>query len=331
MRGEIIKEAEELLGFKSGTTEPSPIAGGFTGAQKFVLQGHETDGTPGVVFVKAADLATNPDEAVVLETEAAMYKIISGLDSVSKYFPGYKGYKRDDHLVALFIDYLPELSWGGPWTTATVGMLASALDEIHGTTIDPPTGQAITERADSLRAKLYAQSPYTFDRPKRRQLFEAATDLRTGEFSNSRNQTYYQLPAEAANNLAVAATTFNPNSEKKFLVTDLNFGNIGFSPQQAYFVDPVYIELGGAATDMINVGINILRAVESTAANAQLIDQVKATFLADHAALADAITYWVACTALGYRGEDDAWMDYQQSCAVTALVTWEQLTSRADN
>jgi hypothetical protein len=325
MREEVIQDIEVLLGFKPDTTEFTEVEGGFTGAQKFIVSNNETNGTSNEAFIKLAELATHPEEAVVLDTEATMYGLISKLDGVGKYFPGYRAYKRDNQIAVLAIQYLPGLTWGGPWTEKTVNLLASALEEVHSVTIDPAVGQEITKHANALRTKLYEQSPYTFNRQKRRELFEDAADFDTGKLTNSRQHNYYHLPIETARDIAKSASEFNPEAEKKFIVTDLNFGNIGFSSDQVYFVDPVYVELGVPATDMVNVGINIVRTLPQTEDNARLAKLVKETFLSDKAALADTITYWVACTSLGYRGEKDEWMNFQQECALTALKVWEEL------
>jgi hypothetical protein len=105
----------------------------------------------------------------------------------------------------------------------------------------------------------------------------------------------------------------------------MTYGNLGFSADQAYLVDPVYVDLGVPASDRVRAGINILRILEEDSASPALFDMVDRTFLVDKPAVANEIAYFMACTALDYEGQEN-YMDFQQACGVAGLNAWRRIT-----
>ncbi len=320
MRTEVLDNLTRHIKGESEVGEAVQINGGFTGAEKFVIKAEPTD-----IFLKVADLRLRPDEAIALDTEAMMYEVIVQLPSVQKYFPKLVDYKRDDETAALFIEYLPEVSWGGPWNEQTIAMLSDALDEIHASQVPPELAEEVAHNATRLQAKLREQSPYTFDQATRLEHFTSRINRDTNEFVNSRGLTYFEATDKEIDDLLWFAHEFDPKSEQSLVLWDMTYGNLGFTDEQAYLVDPVYVDIGVPASDRARAGINILRILEEQSASQELVQLVDEVFLIDKKAVAYEIAYFMACSALEYQRQE-SYMDFQQSCAVAGLNAWRRLT-----
>lgn len=315
-------EARQLIatetGFRIAQTEP--VTGGFTVAEKFVARG-EKDGHFQELFVKLGHVAVHASEAIVLDTEAAMYELIARYESLQRHFPALHAYIKNESYRILLLDYLADATWGGPWTEQNLTLIHRALTEIHQTQLSQNDITLFNQKATYLRDTLAQTNPNTFVSQERKlDLFHIAWDNNSGNFTNARGQTYYHASPHTGQAILdhadLASSTQTPT------VADVNFGNIGFTANQAYIVDPVYLTMGNPATDMAALGINILRDMTD---DNPLRRQVKQLFINDQSALADCLTYWVGCTALPYLPGLEAWMDYHQSCAETGLMTWQEM------
>lgn len=313
-------EIIHLIESRTRTTidQAVPVNGGFTDAEKYII----TDSTHHALFIKMANVALNPAEEIVLDTEAHMYKLVARYPQLQRHFPRMHEYIQQDPYRVLVLDYLAGVSWGGPWNKHIITRIHQALSDIHHVQLSQEDAATVAHKAYTLLVTLAQTNPNTFGSERRRQLVQIAWDSKTGTLTNSRGKTYWRAePALGESIIQTAALT--PQDISSLTVADVNFGNIGFSSEQAYIVDPVYMTLGNPASDMVSLGINILRDLPLH--HNELRHYTKQLFVTDKTALADLLTYWIACTALPYEPSMEPWMDFQQSCGETALAVWQEL------
>lgn len=315
---EIVKKSklEEPLGIER-------IDGGFTKSSKWIISGNRSESDAEVLFAKVIDrrLASVAEQAA-LETEATMYGVLTDLDLTGRYFPRYNGYIKTPKQAALLIDYLPDVTFGGPWNQTNIENLHRSINAVHSTTLTPDIKIRIHQARVDLKNKL-GDSVTDFGDTEKDSLFHKA--LQGREFINSKNSAYAASEPKGSQRLLEAAAAYDANRPASLILKDLNFGNLGIGQEGVCFVDPVYLSVGNPAFDLVVLGINILRGLPDINANKAIREIVKETFLQDKLALADLTKYWVACTSLPIYDPKDAWMDFQQSCAATALGVWGEL------
>lgn len=322
-------EVQRLIALEAGFTihQTTPVKGGFTAAEKFIAEGELSDGQPMTLFVKLCHVTVHTGEAIVLESEAAMYELIAKYETLQRHFPTLHAFIKNETYHILLLDYLADASWGGPWTERNIRFIHTALTEIHHTKLSSADTATFTQKATYLRDTLAQTNPDTFvSQHRQRELFSETWDSDHHTFTNSRGDIFWRTHTKLGDTILGQADLMS--FVQTPTVADVNFGNIGFTANKAYIVDPVYLTMGNAATDMVGLGINILRDM---AADDPLRDHVKRLFIADQPAFAKGIIYWVSCTALPYLPGLEAWMDYHQSCAKTALATWEEMYEQPKN
>ena len=83
-----------------------------------------------------------------------MYSLIARIPEIAKYFPRLIGYKASGKTRILFIEYLKELSWGGPWNFNTVRSIYDALDDVYNVLLDKNISLEISNLSKELRNEL---------------------------------------------------------------------------------------------------------------------------------------------------------------------------------
>jgi fructosamine-3-kinase len=308
--------------FDEASIQVTQVEGGFTANAKYLVEGTAPDDTLTNVFAKVIDAAS--PEAVILDTEAEVYQILTELGLTGSYFPQYRGYIRTEAERVLLVDYLPDVSWGGPWNGTNIEKLHHSIDAVHNAAMTEVQVEKVKQTAQHLLEKLGPDPAAMLD-PEKDQFFQAAWRLADGTFVNSKGETYFgPVEPTSIDSLVTAADSYDLTQPPKLILKDLNFGNLAVSGDRVYFVDPVYLDIGNPTSDLAVLGINILKTFPS---DSPLCDLVKNTFLQDKAALAYQLKYWVACTSLPRTDPDDAWMKFQESCAVKALTVWQELNA----
>lgn len=328
MTKEILYEVSSVQHIDESSLQISPVEGGFTGTAKYIIEGQSVEGTPVNLFAKVVDAATHSTEMAVLGTEAKMYGVLTDLGLTGKYFPRFRGYTRTPSEHALLIDYLPDVSWGGPWNHANIEKLSASINAVHNTSLTDGDAEHVKQIADELTQTLESGSASNFDEEGKNRLFHDAWHKDDNSFVNSRGVIYFSASSsEGISALLETEATYDKNNPPRLILKDLNFGNLAVASDRVYFVDPVYLSIGNPAFDLAVLGVNMLRNLPDEPGDSSLRELVKSNFLQDKAALAHLIKYWVACTSLPLTDSQNAWMDFQQSCAVTALQVWEELTA----
>ncbi len=328
MNKESLHEIAATQQVEESSLHITPIEGGFTGATKYVIEGVAANATPLSLFSKVVDVATSSVEVAVLDTEARMYGVLTDLQLTGKYFPNYRGYVKTPTERALLIDYLPDVSWGGPWDRDNIEKLSASIAVVHDTPLTNTAIVNIRQIGGELKETLQKESASNFNDVEKDRLFHEAWKTQENSFVNSRGIQYFSAASNGSiDTLLETEATYDKDSPSKLILKDLNFGNLAVASDRVYFVDPVYLDIGNPTHDLVVLGVNILRGLSDDPEGNQLREVVKSTFLKDRAALAHLIKYWVACTSLAPTDSQNAWMDFQQSCAATALTVWEELAA----
>jgi len=283
--------------------------GGFTDASKFIIDD---------CFLKVADVATHPVDAYLIESEAKVYSILHRLGLTGVIFPDFKGYINHDGIKVLIIDYLSQVTWGGPWNTKTIKFLDSAINKLHSTNLTDFDNKQIIALADSIQNHFIQKVQCENER------FLNTWDNQKLGFKNFKNAIYFKGNKNLPKQIIQKATQTNPNVCKKLIMQDLNFANIGFSDNQAFFVDPVYITLGDPNFDKTVIGVNILQQTGDTI-NPKLRKLVIKKFFVSKPILANLIKYYTIVSAMHLSSNESNWQKFHQECAVVALTVFNKL------
>ncbi|MGC1177145.1 MAG: hypothetical protein WA843_03685 [Candidatus Saccharimonadales bacterium] len=318
------REITEALEGEGTGVRFEPLSGGFTQAEKYVVTCQTPEG-PKQLFAKVVD-AQNQLESRVLDAEATHYQSLAQLRLTGRYFPGFHTYVRTEQTRALLIDYLPETTWGGPWTLENTQKLFDSISAIHA--VDVPEGQKkrIRYTADSLMNYLYKESPNTLNDDDYARLFEHAWSSGKSHVVNSRGQQYFNGNAELYEEIKDCSARYDKRAGERIQIRDVNFNNIGVTADGVVFVDPAYLDIGNPASDMVGLGLNVLLVTPDDEEHLAVRQFVKDKFIADNKfALARTIQSLLAVGTLEYGEVENPWMDYHQQMAETALRAWHDL------
>lgn len=316
--------ARALGGEEQGLTF-EPVEGGFTGTDKYIVRSSADDPEP--MFAKIVDVG-NELESIVLDTEAEHYRSLTQLGLAGRFFPKFHQYVSSAHAKALFIDYLPDVRWGGPWNEEDVIKLLNSVNAIHGLEVPEEQKVSIHRTARALRKYLYRESPNTLSDEDSARLFEQAWNEDKTRVVNSRGHHYFEAGPELYHEIKTAAAAYDQKAGERVIIRDTNFNNIAIADDRVIFVDPAYLDIGNPASDMVSLGLNILLVTPDDEAHHDLRRLVKDQFLADKLALSWTTRHLMAIGTLEYGDGPNPWMDYHQSMAEVALSTWQELYGR---
>lgn len=326
MNNETLHEISNTLRLDEGSLRVNPFEGGFTEAAKYVIDVADEDAAPTRVFAKVIDNTESTTEGSVLATEAKMYEILTGLGLTGEFFPQFMGYVESSSERALLINYLSDVTWGGPWNRENIAKLSRSISAVHNATLTEGDIENICQIAKQLRIVLERGSETNFDSDEGNRLFSTAWQPVDRSFVNSKGVRYFTVKSTTSvDKLLEADASFDEKHPANLILRDLNPGNLAIAKDRVYFVDPVYLAIGNPSFDLVVLGVNILDEQQTGVIDMELQQFVKDTFFQDKAALAHLIKYWVACTSLPPKDSQASWMNFQQSCAVTALRVWDEL------
>ena len=294
------------------------IVGGFTGAAKYKV---EVEGR-GSYFLKVADEKTHELDAFLIEAEGKIYDFLDKVGLVGDVFPKFDGLISEDGFKILVIDYLDNVSWGGPWNTKTVELLDRTLKRLHTTDLSEGEKKEIIKLADSVRGRLgqktseYIESEV--DKKKKREEFLKAWDVSGRGFLNAKGEIYFNGNKDLAEEVLDVASSATKVKQTQLIMHDMNFANIGFSKDRAYLVDPVFVGLGSEYFDRTVAGVNILLGLRS-GGDLEVKKLVTERFLVNRVALAKLIKYYVDSSFKKLGMSQDAWQKFHQNCAEVAL------------
>lgn len=324
MNDETIARVARHLGWAPGKTDLRSIEGGFTGAKKYLLTNLATTSR---VFLKVLPTDADPVELEILHYEAKMYDLLDDIGLVGKIYPKYYGQVSTPSDFILILDELSSATWGGPWPTRNIHLAAETLRELHATKLSDDQRRSLDKLWKEILGFVLANASGAINKADEPRLLAKVWQPTGATFVNSRSDEYYRATfADLGDFVQAMAARFNEIGND-LLATDLNFGNIAFTPSRMWLVDPVYVKFGRAALDRTALGISILREIGESSDEANL-DYVYETFLDDMNALCFITRYWVSCSGLDFASNSSSWMDFQQSCAVTALAAIERLRTR---
>jgi hypothetical protein len=298
----------------------SEISGGFTGAKKFRIDVKEGQ-KPQSFFLKVADASTHPVDAFLITYEAKIYSFLSELGLAGTIFPSYIRLLNKDGIKALVVDFLEEVSWGGPWNKKTIELLDASLKKLHSTVLSESDKKKITTISRSVRKKLgirikKAETKAEIDE-KNRPFLEAWDENASG-FLNAKGDVYFKGPNGFADKILKVATQEVSHNAQQLIMHDLNFANIGFSDTTAYFVDPIFVTLGSEYFDRTVVGVNILQQLGKNTPE-EVKNLVMSKFLTSEIALARLTKYYVISSRKQLDPSQSKWQVFHQQCSEIAL------------
>lgn len=313
VKGALIKE----LRAASEDVEISGIGGGFTGASKYMASVGERK-----IFLKVADSVTDEVDASLLELEAKIYDFLEELGLTGVLFPEYQGLLDVDGLRTLMIRYLDDVSWGGPWNGEAIRKLDEALHKLHSTKIDEEhlgvieklSSDVCSKLEQDLRPKKLSEEEIE----KRNKPFFDAWSMAGSGFLDSKGEIYFAAKENLAEKVISEAKKDIDSEKKALIMHDLNFANIGFSDQQAYFVDPLFLRMGLADSDQTVVGVNILQQLGQNG-DEGLKKLVVGKYITNKTVLAKLIKYYVISSAMKLDEGRSGWQKFHQECSVVAL------------
>jgi len=236
----------------------------------------------------------------------------------------------ESNLRILLLDYLNDVSWGGPWNFETVGMLDSALKRLHSTNLNDEQKKEITRLADGVRRKLDQKTSKDIeseeDKEKKREEFLKSWSVDDSGFVNARGEVYFQGIGNLAEDILESALLEPEIKPEQLIMHDMNFANIGFSKEKVFLVDPVFVGLGSEYFDRTVAGVNILLGLGSGVKN-DVYGLVMDRFITNKVALSKLIKYYVNSSFKRLDKSQDAWQKFHQDCAEVALKVFVKLSS----
>ena len=260
--------------------------GGFTGTSKFIATTKYKEGTK-KYFLKVVDPLASPADAALLAVEAGMYRILKNAGLAGIIFPTFEKYIHAGIVKILILEYLNNVRWGYPLNTQTIEYLEQSLNKLHSTNLSELERKKIMNLSDVVRKNLSKRT---------NQIDENTLFINT--WSNSYKSFIFEQKlngincSQLAQAIIKSSRQFNPYMLKNLTLQDLNYTNIGFSINQAYFIDPVYATLGDPRLDKTIAGINILQQLGKEH-NPQLKKLVLHKFITNRAVLASLIKSYV--------------------------------------
>lgn len=321
MNGIRNQELAIALGYSDRAMTFEPLGGGFTQSEKYVVRSGSNDEP---LFAKVVETA-NALETIVLDTEADHYRSLDSLGLTGKFFPAFNNYVHTDHNKALFIDYLPDAKWGGPWDQENVEKLLHAAQGVHAIEVPEKQKTHIQETAESMMEYLYENSPNTLGDKDYDRLYEAAWSADKSQVVNSRGQQYFAASPGLYQTIKTESADYDKRAGNRIIIRDTNFNNIAITDDKVVFVDPAYLDIGNPAGDMVTLGLNVLLVTPDDDKHRDLRQFVKDNFITDRLALARTVQQLLAIGTLKYGSGENPWMDYHQSMAEVALNTWHEL------
>ena len=321
LEDKIVRLMAKTLKKESSNLKITAIAGGFTGASKYLL-----DGAKKKLFLKVADSKTHDVDAQLVEFEAKIYRLLANLGLTERLFPNYENFVDEDGVKILVIDYLGDVSWSAPWNEASIKKLDVALKKLHSTRvsatnfaeIEKISGEVLSVLGQELHPKKISDEEIV----KKNKPFFDAWSLEKGGFVNSIGELYFASSNSLADEIFEEAQKGLGEKKKVLIMHDLNFANICFSKKQAYFVDPLFLRMGYADSDRTLIGMNILEQA-GISINQGFRSMIINKYITNKIVLAKLIKYYVTATAEKLNKSQESWQKFHQNCAVTALKLFQ--------
>jgi hypothetical protein len=321
LESKVVEIMSKYLKSSRGDIKTTLISVGFTGATKYLL---EIKGKK--LFLKVADSGSHRIDASLIEYESKIYDFLSQIGLTGTLFPKYDNIIDEDGIRILIIDYMNNVSWGGPWNLETIEKLDTALKLLHTKKISDVEFQKIEKISGEVLAVLGQElHPRKLSEEeiseKNKPFFDAWNIDRSG-FIDSRGEVYFVGRGGLAE--AIIEETLKDPGEKDMVLTmhDLNFANICFSDKQAFFVDPLFLRMGNANRDRTVVGVNILQQLGESV-NQELRNAVIERYFSNKTVLASLIKYYVTTTAKKMDAGSESFQKFHQECAVVSLSLFE--------
>lgn len=300
----------------------SEVGGGYTGASKYVVDtGSEK------LFLKVANKGL---DLALVEGESKIYLFLSRVNLTGVLFPKYRCLIKEDSLAILVMEYLENVTWGGPWNVDTINKLDNALFKLHGKKISDDELKEIESISCNILKDLGQElHPKKLSKEEMEQKNKPFFDawISDGEgFVDSEGKVYFSCNRELVKEIVNETLKDVGEANKVLVMHDLNFANICFSGSQAYFVDPLYLKMGYADRDRMVVGINILQQLgNAVGQNVKRI--VIDRYITNKMALASLIKYYVTTTAKQMGPNSGDFQKFHKECAIVALALfrdWER-------
>lgn len=303
---------------------------GFTNTSKFIVIPKKAEKSQGF-FLKVADEKTHVVDAFLIEVEAKIYSMLKKWELTETIFPAYKGLIINEGLRILVLDYLSNVSWGGPWNENTIGYLYEALDKLHFTKLSQKDKDDLTALAEEIRSHLGQKSKKDSSGKAKEEKIRAFLDTwdsETSGFKNNKGVIYFRASRNLPRDILEVAERKDPNPPEQLIMHDLNYANIGFSHKQAYFVDPVFARVGDPIFDRVVAGINILQQLGGLV-DPKLKRIVIDKFIKNKPILALLAAYYVTIAGKDFKETKKPqlkWQKFHQECAVAALNVFVEWT-----
>ncbi len=317
LKNKVLGIMSRVLKINEDGVKISVIGGGFTGASKYLL---ETEGKR--LFLKVADSRNSSVDASLVAYEAEIYQFLEKVGLTEILFPRYEKLIDEDGVKILIIDYLSDVTWGGPWNIETIEKLDVALEKLHSKKvsdidldeIEKISGEVLTLLGQELHPKKLNKEEMS----KKNKPFFDAWDKKKCGFTNSDGEVYFAGNRNFAEVIVEETMKDFDEEDKVLTMHDLNFANICFSEKQAYFVDPLFLRMGYADRDRAVVGVNILQQLGKSA-NQELRKMVIDKYITNKMVLASLIKYYVTTTARKMDSGSKSFQKFHQECAEVAL------------
>lgn len=302
-----------------GDVAVSEIKGGFTGASKFKADNF---------FLKVADTTTRALDAFLVESEANIYSLFKRLKLTGLIFPEYVGLVDRKGLKVLIVEFLSQVTWGGPWNYQTIEFLDKSLEKLHSTKMSDSEISELTELSDAVRKSLgqktKKESIESKDQEEKNKPFFEAWDSKESGFRNAAGEIYFMGVSDFPKIIVDESLNDLSGANECLIMHDLNFANIGFNEHQAYFVDPLFATVGNPIADRTVVGVNILQQLGQSV-EPQLRKFVIDRFLNDRVALSRLTKYYVIASAMKLDKKQSGWQKFHQECAAVSLSILKEL------
>src|SRR3989344_3844117 len=206
-----------------GNVPVDEIKGGFTGASKF---------RAGKYFLKVADVGTHSLDAFLVESEANIYSILRRIGLTKKIFPEYFGLVDKNGLKVLIVEFLSQVTWGGPWNYETIKYLDMALERLHTTRLLEKDRDELMGYSDAIRKSLGQKTKKESteakdDEEKNKPFFEAWDDRSLG-FKDALGKVYFVGESDFPKRIIEESLKGLYGTLECLVMHDLNFANIGF-------------------------------------------------------------------------------------------------------
>lgn len=298
---------------------------GFSQTTKYVVTLDNRTEMTNVMFAKVIAKQQPGFCLETLKTEASVYKILNYLGLGGKYFPRFIDYIESDEFAVLLVEYLSDTNWNIKWDLSGIKNLRFVIEEIHNTPLSQDIINKIQAISSEYKIAQKNNSPVYHDVLETNKLFLDAWNGNEGAFMNSCGQTYHKCSYEVAEEIEWFSCQCNFFEPQKLILRDLNVGNIAINNDKIVFVDPVYLDVGNPALDIIMLAITVLCSFSANSEANDVSNYVIKEFIKDKPLFAYLTKYWIASAAMPVSPVNEAWRSFQEKYASTALKIWDTL------